>query len=195
MAVQLFLASSSPRRQTLLTDWGFTYIRIPNLLSIETLPKTGSKKHIHSQIKKLARQKARCSAVTYSGIILTADTTILCNRHVLEKPNDLTQAQAMLSYLSEKTHQVITAVALLETQTKKCWTYTTTTHIRFRKLEQKQIEDYCKNFEVLDKAGSYAIQDIGDTFIEKIVGSYSNVVGLPKHPTCNYLKQLGIERH
>jgi len=184
-----YLASSSPRRADLLTQFGVVFQTVPNLLTQETLPHSGTKKQVVSQLKKLAFQKAFASKQQYEGLILGVDTIVVFNRFLLGKPASLSEAKRVLSRLSGKTHQVISSFCLLDTVNRLKWLRTDTTSVTFKHLSNSDIDAYCTAENVLDKAGSYGIQDVKDSFIQSVQGSYFNGVGLPIHPLLSILKK------
>lgn len=191
---KLFLASGSERRRDLLSEWGYVFDLIPNLLEHEYMPQTGTMKSIYLHLNALSLRKARASAKFFKGIVLSADTVVICNRHILGKPRDLVDAKRMLGQLSGRWHRVVTSVTLLDTQRHRHISFSVTTHVQFRPLSESMITSYCDQYPVLDKAGSYAIQDIGESFVLQIMGSRSNVIGLPEHPLSHYLSYFGLER-
>lgn len=174
---KLYLASGSPRRVQLLTDFNIPFEIIPNLLKEEYLPEKSD--DITFFLEKLAFEKADASKCDYKGLILSVDTTVIKDDCVLTKPKDLSEAKKMLKALSNKKHQVISGYCLLDTlsNTKFCETVISTVY--FKPLSNNIIDYYTHNFVVLDKAGSYGIQDYAKNFVSKIEGSYYNIVGLP----------------
>ena len=125
------------------------------------------------------------------SVIITSDTIVLVHGKLLGKPEDRDHAVSMLNLLSDSMHTVITAVSIMHEGVLT--TISDRTDVYFRYLKQAEIEYYVDNFQPLDKAGSYGIQDwIGVNAIEKIDGSYTNVVGLPTEKLYRKLKELGI---
>jgi septum formation protein len=113
-------------------------------------------------------------------IIITADTVVILDNAVLNKPTDNDDAVRMLEMLSGRTHTVMTGVCILSREKERL--FDDTTYVTFRKLTRAEIEYYVQHYQPLDKAGSYGAQDwIGLTGVEKISGSYFNVMGLPMH--------------
>ena len=188
----LFLASQSPRRAELLHQWGVPFEVIENRLLTESLPESGSLSQLRKRLRRLATLKARASGAGYSGIVLGADTIVVHRRRVLGKPRDLKEAAFMLSCLSDSWHQVLSGVCLWDTRTRLLRSFCVGAGVRFRTLSSAQIEAYISDYEVLDKAGGYAIQDIGNEFVSQVRGSYSTVVGLPEYPLKYYLRQWGV---
>jgi septum formation protein len=173
----LLLASSSPRRQYLMKEAGFTFTvahpdideSFPGDMVLEEVP------------TYLARKKAQALLPNVKDeIILASDTVVILGNKILNKPLDRTEAISMLSSLSGNTHTVITAVCLLS-KTKEDL-FDDRTQVTFRKITKEEIEFYVDNYKPYDKAGAYGAQDwIGLTAIEKINGSYFTVMGLPMH--------------
>ncbi|AXU97428.1 septum formation inhibitor Maf [Erwinia persicina] len=173
--LSLYLASGSPRRRELLTQLGLSFERLANEVEEERLPGETAEQYV----RRLARDKAQAGvAVAEIDLpVLGADTIVVLNNRVLEKPTDVESASAMLTMLSGQTHEVMTAVALADRQqTLECLVIT---EVTFRTLTPKDIADYIASGEPMDKAGAYGIQGLGGNFVRKINGSYHAVVGLP----------------
>ena len=139
----------------------------------------------------LAEKKANAikNELKENDILITADTTVIHNNELLSKPENTLEAKEMLNKLSGKSHKVITGVCLLS-KNKKC-TFSCETIVTFNNLDMKEIEFYINKFKPFDKAGSYGIQEwIGLIGIEKIKGSYTNVVGLPASMLYTKLKKF-----
>ena len=171
----LYLASGSPRRQELLTQLGIAFERI--VTGIEE--KRAEGESAQQYVSRLAREKAQAGVaqVPRDLPVLGADTIVILNGEVLEKPHDSEQAFKMLRKLSGQTHQVMTAVALADSQhVLDCLVVTDVT---FRVLTDEDIAGYIASGEPMDKAGAYGIQGLGGCFVRKINGSYHAVVGLP----------------
>ena len=173
--LSLYLASGSPRRRELLTQLGLSFERLANEVEEERLPGETAEQYV----RRLARDKAQAGvAVAEIDLpVLGADTIVVLNNRVLEKPTDVESASAMLTMLSGQTHEVMTAVALADRQqTLECLVIT---EVTFCTLTPKDIADYIASGEPMDKAGAYGIQGLGGNFVRKINGSYHAVVGLP----------------
>lgn len=184
----VYLASGSPRRAEILTKYGVEFQVIANLLDPEPMVKSGSLVYIRKQLRQLAFQKADASKQAYQGVVIGADTVVVLDGQVLGKPDSIDQAVSMLKQLSGKTHVVVSSVCLLNTpsQTKTC--ISDVAEISFYALEEAQIREYCETHSVLDKAGGYAIQDIGHLFVKGYMGSYETIVGLPIHKMTALIK-------
>ncbi|MCU7940740.1 MAG: Maf family nucleotide pyrophosphatase [gamma proteobacterium symbiont of Bathyaustriella thionipta] len=187
----IHLASSSPRRQELLQQMGVSFKVIPQFAE-EVHKLNESPKNY---VSRLAREKAidGLSRQNNQTIpVLGSDTAVILNGTILGKPNDKEQAINMLLSLSEQTHQVITAVAVINEQ--RIEQVVSITDVSFSKLTRSMCEKYWQTGEPADKAGSYGIQGQGALFISNINGSYSGVMGLPIYETRVLLNQFAISK-
>jgi septum formation protein len=184
----LLLGSKSPRRRQLLLDMGIEFTLI-NCETDESFPET--LKPV-AAAEFLAEKKARaCDKILTNEIVLTADTIVAIGDHMLGKPADLAEARAMLRELSGTVHSVITGICFQHNH--KYHTSSDLTRVYFRELTAGEIDYYTSQFVPLDKAGAYGIQEwIGMIGIEKIEGSYFNVVGLPVSKVYSSLKKLDL---
>jgi len=174
---KLVLASKSPRRQQLLRELGVEFEVRTNGDDEELFPDNLSMTEIPIY---LARYKALplIGKLKANEILITSDTIVWCNGHVLGKPNDENDAYKILSLLSGNKHTVVTGVCL-STQSK-AKTFFATTDVYFKNLSDEEILYYIKKYKPFDKAGAYGIQEwIGFIGVERIDGSYFNVMGLP----------------
>jgi septum formation protein len=180
----LILASSSPRRQYLMREAGFTFsVEKPDVNEDfpETLPVEQVARYLALKKAEYFRQNIR------NEIIVTADTVVILDNKILNKPADKPEAIEMLTTLSGKTHLVMTGVCILTAEKEEC--FDDTTEVTFKTLSPQEIEYYIDNYKPYDKAGAYGAQDfIGMIAIEKIKGSYFNVMGLPIHKVYQHLK-------
>ncbi|HDS1149307.1 TPA: septum formation inhibitor Maf [Pluralibacter gergoviae] len=186
----LYLASGSPRRQELLTQLGVPFERIVPGIEEQRRPQEPASQYV----SRLARDKAQAGvAMAERDLpVLGADTIVVLNGQVLEKPRDEAEAAAMLRQLSGQTHQVMTAVALADrAQILDCLVMTDVT---FRVLSDEDIAGYVACGEPMDKAGAYGIQGLGGCFVRKINGSYHAVVGLPLVETWELLSNFNALR-
>lgn len=127
-----------------------------------------------------AYRKARAVAKQFpDALVLGADTLVYLGTQLFGKPRDMEDAYRMLKQLQGRTHEVVTGVCLLRLRGHRQAIFAESTRVTFRPLGAKEIRDYLASINPLDKAGAYAIQEHGDKIVESIVGSYSNVVGLP----------------
>ncbi|MGF1685811.1 Maf-like protein [Photobacterium japonica] len=172
---QLYLASGSPRRKELLTQLGYRFERV--VVDVEEQHQAGEAPADY--VQRLSREKAMAGVaeVADSHPVLGADTIVVVDETILEKPHDFADAQRMLQLLSGRRHQVMTAVTLA-TQAQQ-QTQLVITDVWFKTLSDHEIATYWQSGEPQDKAGSYGIQGIGGKFVERIDGSYYAVVGLP----------------
>lgn len=181
---RVLLASESPRRRELMVLSEIPFTTTSCLLK-ETLDPELS---IEKAVEKLAFEKADAVFHRYpEEFIIGADTIVVCDGEVFGKPKDNEDAERMLRKLSGKTHQVITGVALVAKDVKEC--FHEVTDVTFYDLEDEEIKRYAKSKEPHDKAGAYAIQGKGLTFVKKINGDFYNVVGLPMASLYKRLKK------
>lgn len=174
---RLILASKSPRRQQLLRELGVEFEVRANGDDEELYPETLSMIEIPIY---LAKHKANplLNQLTPEEILITSDTIVWCNGHVIGKPVDQDDAYRILSILSGNKHVVVTGVCLSSLEKSTC--FHVTTDVFFRKLTDEEIWYYIKKYKPFDKAGAYGIQEwIGFIGVERIEGSYFNVMGLP----------------
>lgn len=174
--MKLILASSSPRRRQLLADAGYDFVVIEPA-DDEEAP-DGLAPGDHATL--LARRKAKAVADGLnSGLVLGADTVVEAGNEIIGKPSDAQHATQILTRLSGTRHAVTTALCLIDAATGRDRCELDTTVIQMRNVSRDAIEAYVATGECFGKAGAYAIQENGDAFIERIEGSFSNVVGLP----------------
>lgn len=180
---QIILASNSPRRKQFLKDLGLTFTVKPANVN-EEYPSQLQGKDIALYI---AQQKASVfNNLKENEIIITCDTIVWIDNEALGKPENREKAIQMLQQLSGKTHEVISAVCIKSNQKEQL--FYDVTEVRFNNLNLLDIEYYVDTFKPFDKAGSYGIQEwIGLIGIEKINGSYTNVVGMPMEKLYNEL--------
>lgn len=184
--LSLYLASASPRRRELLTQLGLHFERLSTQVEEEKRPDEAAEAYV----RRLATEKAQAGvAVAGQDLpVLGADTIVVLNNEVLEKPADEATAATMLAKLSGQTHQVMTAVALADRQRQLACLVVT--EVTFRVLSKEDIAAYIASGEPMDKAGAYGIQGLGGNFVRKINGSYHAVVGLPLVETVELLSQF-----
>ncbi len=185
----IILASTSPRRQDLFNLLGIDYRQIPAKINEYIYPNEPPE----AAVKRLAQAKAEAVEKDVPrGIIIAADTIVVCNELILGKPADDDEAFKYLSLLSGQAHQVMTAICLKEANTGYLDVQVEKTLVYFRHLTPEEIKAYIATKEPFDKAGAYAIQGRGAILVEKIVGCYFNVVGLPITRLYLMLKQQGV---
>ncbi len=184
--VPLYLASSSPRRRQLLEALGLSFQVVPS----ETDEKHPDVTTLTDILTENAVAKARAgfqAAGDEKGLAIGADTLVAVNEKVLGKPKNPADVVSMLHALSGRSHTVMTGVALVTSG--KVTHFVETSKVVFRLLSDQEIVAYSRIQEPYDKAGSYAVQGASCVFIEKIEGSYTNVMGLP---TERLLRQLEV---
>jgi nucleoside triphosphate pyrophosphatase len=178
----LILASASPRRAELLTAAGILFEVRPASVDESVRPGEDARGYA----LRVAREKARAVLASSDGRpVLAADTVVVIDGRILGKPVDNHDAKRMLSLLSGRTHEVLTAVVVAPAQTgapsgdRTIEAQVEVTKVEFARLDNAEIDWYVGTGEPSDKAGAYAIQGAASRFVTRIHGSYSNVVGLP----------------
>ncbi|WP_353570068.1 Maf family protein [Candidatus Albibeggiatoa sp. nov. BB20] len=181
----LYLASKSPRRRELLEQIQVDY----QTLTVDTDESVHTGEAAEAYVQRVALQKAQAGYVLQpQGCVLGADTSVIYQQHILGKPVDKADAQRMLQTLSGRTHQVMTAVAIVSANQQL--SQLNISQVTFRVLANAEIQAYIETQEPMDKAGSYAVQGLASIFIERIEGSYSGVMGLPLFETAQLLQQV-----
>ncbi|HWX23184.1 MAG TPA: Maf family protein [Candidatus Binatia bacterium] len=172
----LILASASPRRTELLRQLGVEFKVVAS-----DIPEVHHDELTAGEISQInAYRKARAVAKKFpDALVLGADTLVWVDSALFGKPASLEDAYLMLQKLQGRTHQVVTAMCLLHLREHRQRMFFESTEVTFRPLDAVQIRRYLTKVNPLDKAGAYAIQEEGDLIVEKISGSYTNVVGLP----------------
>ena len=187
---RIILASNSPRRQELLEglDIVFEVITLPDV--DESYPETLGKEEIPVYIAK-KKAVAYQKYLDEKSLLITADTIVWLNGKVYGKPENEQEAKQMLKILSGQTHEVITGVCL--TGFKKQQAFYVTSQVKFAELQEKEIDYYVKKYKPYDKAGAYGVQEwIGYTGVEKLEGSFYNVMGLPVRILYTYLRDWDL---
>ncbi|MDP9112924.1 MAG: Maf family protein [Acidobacteriota bacterium] len=170
---ELILASQSPRRRELLAVAGFRFsVRAKPVEEVR-----GPGEDPVAYVRRLARAKAEAAWERPAEIVLGADTTVIVDDRVLEKPVDADDARAMLRLLSGRVHTVITGICLIHDS--GVIVDHSSTEVRFSMLSDFEITAYVASGEPMDKAGAYAIQGLASKFVETVDGCYFNVIGLP----------------
>ena len=184
----LLLASKSPRRKQLMEDAGFEFKIINSKEINEDIPDNISNKEAAVYLAQL-KANAYKDHLNKNSILIAADTIVCLNHKILGKPKDEKHAFQMIRSLSGKKHKVITGVTILSSN--KSISFSSSTDVYFKEISDSEINYYIKNFKPFDKAGAYGIQEwIGLTCIEKIEGSYFNVMGLPIQKVYEALKEF-----
>lgn len=192
--VKLVLASGSPRRLALLNQAGID----PDLLMPADVDETPERGELPRRLaQRLSQEKAklvagRANDAEMNALVLAADTVVAVGRRILPKPDLVDEAEACLRLLSGRTHRVYTGVCLIDPRGRTA-TRLVETRVRFKRLSRDEINDYLACGEWRGKAGGYAIQGIAGGFVVKLVGSYTNVVGLPLSETLGLLTGQGYD--
>lgn len=177
--MKFILASGSPRRKEILENISLEF----EIMADESDEIMIEGEKPYDTVKRLAMQKAKNIASRVetgeNTIVIGADTVVSIDEKILGKPKDEREAKDMLLTLSGRINTVYTGLAVIETQSGKAVSEFVSTGVKFRSLSEKEIENYIKSGEPMDKAGAYGIQKIGGLFVESINGDYFNVVGLP----------------
>lgn len=189
---KLILASASPRRRELLEQIGAVF---------QVCPAKGEEKITKTEPGEAAEELSRekCLEIFQSFednvTVIGADTIVVLDGKILGKPGSADEAVQMLSTLRGRTHQVFTGVTVMSREGEKIQTVTfhESTQVSFYPMSDKEIEEYVRDGEPMDKAGAYGIQGKGAVFIREIRGDYNNVVGLPVAKLYQELKNMGIQ--
>jgi septum formation protein len=188
--MKLILASASPRRRELLRAAGIAFE--VEATDIPEVPEPGEEPRTFAE--RLARDKAMTVAVARpEAWVLGADTTVVVDGEILNKPENAQDAARMLRLLSGRVHEVVTAVCLARTgKVRVADVRSETTRVTFAELSEEDIVFYVATGEPMDKAGAYGIQGIASRWIPRIEGDYSNVVGLPVALVWGMLREHGV---
>ena len=184
--MRLILASASPRRRALLAQVGV----VPDALrpvAIDETPARGELPRLYA--RRMAEEKAQAAAPAAGELVLAADTVVAVGRRILGKPADEGEAERFLRLLSGRRHRVITAVCLATPERR--WLRRVETRVKVKRLSERETGAYLASREWEGKAGGYAIQGLAGAFIPMIIGSYTNVVGLPLTETVGLLEGAG----
>jgi len=189
-SIKVILASASPRRRQLLGATGIEFEVIESLVPEQHIAGEPARDYA----LRMARDKAVAVSVRFpDAIVVGADTIVVCEGQILEKPADANDARRMLAMLSARTHTVITAFALarggniLESSPVESL-------VTFRRLADAEIDHYIATAEPYDKAGAYGIQGVGGGFIAHVDGSRDNVMGLPTESVVEALARFDLKR-
>ena len=187
--LQIILASASPRREHLLREMGLRYTIVrPD--DVEELLGGAAPDVVAMQN---AQRKARAVAGRHpDSMVLGADTIVVLDGKIFGKPRDLEDALQMVGQLSGRRHEVITGVCLVHHALNTELIFAETTHVWMRPLTRPEIAEYLAKINPLDKAGAYAIQEHSGGIVERIEGSYHNVMGLPTERLAATLERIGM---
>ena len=191
MPTKLILASTSPRRAELLRDAGIAFDVSAQHIDESRRPNETAAKMVARLAEAKARAAAESAGEKNPAIIIGADTAVELDGEIFGKPRDAADAREMLSYLSERTHYVVTGIYALRLPDGTARSAVETTAVTFARLDQKEIDAYVASREPLDKAGGYAIQGRAGRYIPRVEGCYFNVVGLPLARLYALLEELG----
>lgn len=173
---KIILASKSPRRQELMKTLGIQFDVIPSQYD-ENLK---GKKFTYELIEEVSKNKAFevAAKISENAIVIGADTVVVLGDEILLKPKDEQEAINELKKLSGKSHIVVTAITVVDTETNEYVTEAVTSKVTFQQLTEEQIINYVKTKKPLDKAGAYGIQELDKSFVKSLEGSKNNVIGL-----------------
>jgi 23S rRNA (uracil1939-C5)-methyltransferase len=174
--MDIVLASQSPRRRELLQKIVPEFRVVPSGLDEEVFREKDPLRFALRAAEAKAREVAEKNP---SSLVIAADTVVNLQEEILGKPKDRAQAEEMLRRLSGQRHRVITALALYKKDQGTLLTAYEISYVTFKTISQAEIKEYLDKSEYLDKAGSYAVQEVGDAFVARLEGDYDNVVGLP----------------
>lgn len=176
--MKIALASRSPRRRELLTQIGIDF----EIVDIDIDENWDGYEKPEDYVRRIASEKAQAGKTLLKNNlpILAADTAVVLDGHILGKAENRNDAIAMLNKLSGKTHHVLSAVCVINSEEQ---TKINISKVTFKSLSKQEIDDYCNSDEPIGKAGGYAIQGKAAIFIERLEGSYSGVMGLPLFET------------
>ncbi len=181
---KIILASKSPRRAEILKMIKVNFIVVPSKIKEEINPKIEQ----NETAINISKSKAKAISHKYpNDLIIGADTIVVLNEEIYGKPKDINESKKMLKALSGNSHKVITGVTIMNKRLKILKTFSETTEVFIQKIPTKKIDYYINNFNTLDKAGSYGIQEWFSVWIRKINGCYYNVMGLPASKLYRYL--------
>jgi len=190
MEKKLILASSSDRRKNLLTRLGLKYTAMPSRIDENEYDFNKPEK----LVQELSLAKAsKVAKIVENALIISADTVVVYENKILEKPKDKEAAFKMLKLLEDDKHKVYTGLAVISANDDMHYLDYDLTEVFMRQIDDDEIKRYIKTGEPMDKAGSYGIQGKGGVFIHKIKGSYFTVMGLPIHKLSMALKSFSIE--
>ncbi len=185
---KIILASASPRRVELLASAGIEFEVHPGDIPEDVLPGEAPEDHV----VRLAREKARSVAERVEGrFFIGADTVVVCDDEIMGKPKDGADAERMLWKLSGVPHEVITGFAIYDRERHDAVSGAVATQVFFKQLRDDEIHAYIATGCPFDKAGGYAIQGGAAHMVERIEGSYTNVVGLPLCEVVAALRTIG----
>lgn len=184
LKLPFILASGSPRRKEILETMGISF-----LVDVSEVDETFSGTP-EEAVSELSCRKAKAVAQRYYDVYVLAADTLVYADHILGKPGTKEKAMDMLYELSDRWHSVFTGLTLIHPRSGQMIQRVCETRVHFAPMSDEEIEAYAASGECNDKAGAYGIQSLGGIFIDKIEGSYSNVVGLPMSVLYEMIKEM-----
>lgn len=186
---KLILASSSPRRLSLLKQIGY----LPDLIVTPEIDETPLKGELPSElVKRLSYEKAKRIQIEYKNdIILAADTIVARGRRIIGKPESEAEARTFLNFLSGHRHRTYTGISVIYNE--KIITKVSYTAVKFKRISAEELDLYIASRQWEGKSGAYSIQGMANMFIEQIIGSDTNVIGLNLNITYKILNSLGLK--
>jgi septum formation protein len=188
----LILGSASPRRREILTSLGISHVVVPAAIDENVEPGELPDAYLERVVADKLRAVAALVAGRHGAAILVADTSVVLEDEIFGKPVDSADAVRLLTRLAGRAHRVLTRYALGQLDGELIAARTVSTDVWLRAAGADELTGYARSGEGLDKAGAYAIQGIGAFLVERMAGSYSNVVGLPACELVLDLKQHGL---
>lgn len=195
---RIILASQSPRRHELIKNLNVKF-EVVNPTFDEKLDsdnysdKTILSLSLNKALSVFELEKSPTDNFFNNCLIISADTVVVNDNKIYGKPKDETAAKEMLRSLSGKTHFVVTAISVVDSDTKKSVSKLTKTYVTFQNLSDELIQKYVEEKQPLDKAGAYGIQEMGSEFIKEVNGDMENVIGLPTKTLKEILEEFGYQ--
>jgi septum formation protein len=194
--MNIYLASTSPRRRDLLRRLGLRF-QVMTPTASEEPDSLGLKAGSAPTRYAVACAKAKALSVAErigAGLVIGVDTIVVCGKQILGKPRSRAEARKMLNMLSGRTHSVVSGMAVVRMPARSVLTASETTEVSFRKLGKSEIEEYIAGPEPYDKAGAYGIQEQAGVFVSRVSGCLLNVIGLPVPLLLRMLEESGAEK-
>lgn len=188
---QIILASASPRRKELLSAIGLEF----EVMTADIDENIDDEEFSFELIEALALRKARFIAdrIEFPALVIGSDTVVVVGKKILGKPKDQQDAFNMIKELSGNEHRVVSAIAVIDSQTDMTIQDSVSTFVEFRELSDEEILAYINTKEPFDKAGAYAIQGLAGMFVRSIKGCYFNIVGISVFKLAEMLNQFGVK--